>query len=59
MKEISKDGIEKLIKAGFIRLSGKGGYINLKNHQPVGYYKTCGGHRYIEDFFSDMANKLN
>ena len=59
MKEISKTGIEKLIKAGFIKLSGRGRYINPKKHQPVGLVKTVHGrHYYIEDFYADMANKL-
>ena len=60
LKEISKHGIEKLIKAGFIKLSGKGGYINPKKHQLVGVVRTVHGrHYYIEDFYADMANKLN
>ena len=60
LKEISKQGIEKLIKAGFIKPSGKGGYVNPKKHQPVGIVKTVHGrHYYIEDWYSDMAKKLN
>ena len=64
LKEISKDGIEKLIKAGFLKLSGKGGYVNPKRKNEygkpmrVGYYKTCGGHRYIEDWYADKAKNL-
>lgn len=58
LKEISKDGIKKLIEKGFLKNTGKG-FINPKKNQSVGYYKTCGGHRYIEDFYSDMADKLN
>ena len=58
MKEISKYGIAKLIKAGFIKNTGQG-YVNPKKNYRIGYYKTCGGHRYIEDFYADMANKLN
>ena len=58
LKEITKEGIEKLIKAGFIRNTNKG-YINPKKGQPVGYYKTCGNHRYIEDFYADVAKKIN
>lgn len=58
MKEISKDGVTKLIKAGFIKNTGQG-YVNPKKNYRIGYYKTCGGHRYIEDFYADMANKLN
>ena len=59
LKEISKEGIKKLIKAGFIKLSGKGGYINPKRNQPVGVIKTVHGrHYYTEDFYADMAMKL-
>ena len=59
MKEITKEGIEKLIKAGFIKLSGKGGYVNPKNHQPVSIVKTVHGrHYYIEDFYSDVVKRL-
>lgn len=59
MKEISKSGIEKLVKAGFIKLSGKGGYVNPKTHQDVGVVKTVHGrHYYIEDFYADKAVKL-
>lgn len=58
MKEISKEGIEKLIKVGIIKNTGQG-YVNPKKNYRIGYYKTCGGHRYIEDWYSDMANKLN
>ena len=59
MKEISKDGIEKLIKAGFIKMSGRGGYINPKTHNSVGLVKTVHGrHYYIEDFYADKAKQL-
>lgn len=57
LKEISKDGIEKLIKANIIKNTGKG-YVDSKNSYGVGYYKTCGGHRYIEDKFADIAKRL-
>ena len=57
LKEISKDGIEKLIKNGYLKNTGQG-YVNPKKNYRVGYYKTCGGHRYIEDYFSDLAKKL-
>ena len=55
MKEISKEGIERLIKNGFLKNTNKG-YINPKKNQPIGYYRTkgAGSHRYIEDFYSDM-----
>ena len=59
MKEISKDGIEKLIKAGFIKMSGKGGYVNSKTHNSVGLVKTVHGrHYYIEDWYADKAKIL-
>ena len=57
MKQISKEEIEKLIKAGFIKNTGEG-YVNPKKNYRVGYYKTCGGHRYIEDYFADKAKSL-
>lgn len=57
LKEISKEGIEKLIKNGYLKNTGQG-YVNPKKNYRVGYYKTCGGHRYIEDYFSDLARKL-
>ena len=58
LKEISKEGIEKLIKAGYIKNSGKG-FVNPKKHCAVGYYKTLHGrHRYIEDFYANVAEKL-
>lgn len=58
LKEISKEGIEKLIKAGFLKNTGKG-YVNPKRNQIVGVVKTVHGrHRYIEDWYADMAEKL-
>ena len=63
LKEITKDGIEKLIKAGYIKNTGKG-YVNPKRKNEygkpmrIGYYKTCGGHRYIEDWYADKAKNL-
>lgn len=47
IKQISKSEIEKLLSEGVIR-NTKYGYVNRKRN-PVGYYKTCGGKRYIED----------
>lgn len=60
MKEISKEGIEKLIKAGFIKNTGEG-YVNPKKNYRIGYYRTkgAGAKRYIEDFYADMAKKLD
>ena len=57
LKEISKQEIEKLIKAGILKNTGKG-YVNPKKDYRVGYYKTCGGHRYIEDWYADKAKNL-
>ena len=59
MKEITKQEIAKLIKAGFIKPSGNGGYINPKKHQPVGLVKTVHGrHYYIEDWYGDKVKTL-
>ena len=57
LKEISKEGIEKLIKNGYLKNSHDG-YINPKKNYHVGYYKTSGGHRYIETWYSDKAKTL-
>ena len=57
LKEISKNEIEKLIKAGILKNTDKG-YVNPKKDYRVGYYKTCGGHRYIEDWYCDKAKSL-
>ena len=57
MKEISKEGIQKLIERGLLKNTGNG-YVNPKKNYRVGYYKTCGGHRYIEDFYADKAMRL-
>lgn len=57
MKEISKAGIEKLVKAGILKNTNRG-YVNPKKNYCVGYYKTCGGYRYIEDWYADMAEKI-
>ncbi len=59
LKEISKQEIEKLIKAGIIKMSGKGGYVNPKRHQPVGIVRTVHGrHYYTEDWYADKAKQL-
>ena len=59
LKEISKTEIEKLIKAGFIKSSGRGGYINPKTHNAVGLVKTVHGrHYYIEDWYGDKVKTL-
>ena len=57
LKEISKEGVQKLIERGFLKNTGNG-YVNPKKDYRVGYYKTCGGHRYIEDWYADKAKQL-
>ena len=58
IKEISKSGIEKLIKAGFLK-NTNGGFVDSKKRQPIGVVKTVHGrHYYIEDCYFDIANKL-
>ena len=41
---------------GIIRNTHKG-YINKKGYH-VGYYKTTGNKRYIEDYYADKAKSL-
>lgn len=57
LKEISKSGVEKLIKNGIIKNTGRG-FVNPKKNYRVGFYKTCGGRRYIEDWYADKAENL-
>lgn len=58
IKEISKEGIKKLIDAGIIKNTNKG-FVNPKKRHPVGVVKTVHGRRrYIEDWYADMAKKL-
>lgn len=47
IKYISKNEIEKLLSEGVIR-NTKRGYVDYRGEH-IGYYKTCGGKRYIED----------
>lgn len=56
IKPISKKEIEKLMDKGIIRNTHKG-YINKKGYH-VGYYKTSGDKRYIEDYYADKAKSL-
>ena len=56
IKQISKQGIEKLLKDGIIRHTHNG-YVNPKNGEHIGYYRTCGGKKYIEDYFADLVIK--
>ena len=43
----SKNEIEKLLSEGVIRNTRRG-YVDRRGEH-IGYYKTCGGKRYIED----------
>ena len=56
IKQISKQGIEKLLKDGVIRHTHRG-YVNPKNGEHIGFYKTCGGKKYIEDYYADLVMK--
>ena len=56
IKQISKQGIEKLLKDGIIRHTHRG-YVNPKNGEHIGYYKTCGNKKYIEDYYADLVMK--
>ena len=47
IKQISKSEIEKLLSEGVIRNTRRG-YVDRRGEH-IGYYKTCGGKRYIED----------
>ena len=53
IKQISKQGIEKLLKDGVIRNTHRG-YVKT-NGERIGYYKTCGGKKYIEDYYADLV----
>ena len=33
------------------------GYVNPKNGEHIGYYKTCGNKKYIEDYYADLVMK--
>ena len=56
IKQISKQGIERLLKDGIIRHTHRG-YVNPKNGEHIGFYKTCGGKKYIEDYYADLVMK--
>lgn len=55
IKQISKTQIEKLLKDRVIRNTRRG-YVK-RNGEHVGYYKTCGGKRYIENYYVDLFDK--
>lgn len=56
IKLISKDDIELLVESGILKRYS-GGFANQRNYH-VGYYKTCGGKRYIEDSYVDKVNQI-
>ena len=56
IKQISKQGIERLLKDGVIRNTHRG-YVNPKNGEHISYYRTCGGKKYIEDYYADLVMK--
>ena len=45
-----------MLKDGIIR-NTHNGYVNPKNGEHIGYYRTCGGKKYIEDYFADLVMK--
>ena len=55
IKQISKNGIEKLLKDGIIR-NTHNGYVNPKNGEHIGFYKTV-HKKYIEDYYADLVMK--
>ena len=58
LKEITKQEVQKLIDAGFLR-NTRVGYVNEKGYR-IGYYKTkgCAKKRYIQDQYADQAKTL-
>ena len=55
IKQISKQGIEKLLKDGIIRNTHRG-YVKTKNGEHIGFYKTV-HKKYIEDYYADLVMK--
>ena len=55
IKQISKQGIERLLKDGIIRNTHRG-YVNHKNGEHIGFYKTV-HKKYIEDYYADLVMK--
>lgn len=52
IKLISKQDIQTLLDKGIITNTNRG-YVNRNGHK-IGYYKTCGGKRYIQDKYVDI-----
>ena len=44
-----------MLKDGIIRHTHRG-YVKT-NGEHIGYYKTCGGKKYIEDCYADLVMK--
>ena len=55
IKQISKQGIERLLKEGVIRHTHRG-YVNPKNGEHIGFYKAV-HKKYIEDYYADLVMK--
>ena len=56
IKQISKQGIEKLLSKGIIKNTDRG-YVN-RNGYEIGYYRTSGGKRYIQDKYIDILERI-
>ena len=54
IKQISKQGIETLLKDGVIR-NTHNGYVNSKG-ESIGFRKTV-HKKYIEDYYADLVMK--
>ncbi len=54
IKQISKQGIEKLLKNGIICNTCRG-YVDSKGKY-IGFYKTV-HKRYVEDYYADLVMK--
>lgn len=56
IKTITKEGIQTLVDKKILK-PYSGGYMNSRGYH-VGYYKTRGSKRYIEDRYADEVEKL-
>lgn len=58
IKQISKRGIDLLIKHGIIHNTNHG-YVD-RNGNDIGFYRTkgCAGKRYVKDKFVNMLGRL-
>ena len=59
IKQISKQGVEKLLEAGVIK-NTKRGYVNEKGTE-IGFYRTkgAGRKRYIENEYVKILEELD